>query len=189
MINKIIRKLCKIYRETFWSLEYQARHAGVKMGEANFIASRFWDTEPYLIEVGSHCQITGGARLFTHGGAGAARRLYPQFDTFGKVTLGDYVYLGNNSLVMPGVTIGDNVLVAAGSVVTKSIPSNVVVGGNPAKIICSLDEYITRNMKYNTNSKGMNPREKRTLLLSIDEGRLIRKKPLADIVFNHTGGG
>ena len=62
---------------------------------------------------------------------------------------------------MPGVTIGDNVLVAAGSVVTKSVPSNVVVGGNPAKYICSVDEYISRNMRYNTNSKGMFGDEKK----------------------------
>ena len=65
---------------------------------------------------------------------------------------------------MPGVTIGDNVLVAAGSVVTKSVPSNVVVGGNPAKYICSIDEYIERNEQYNLNTKGMKMEEKKVLL-------------------------
>lgn len=46
---------------------------------------------------------------------------------------------------MPGVTVGDNVLIAAGSVVTNSVPSNCVVGGNPARIICSRREYYERN--------------------------------------------
>ena len=113
--------------------------------------------------------------MFTHGGAGAVRKQYPKFDTFGQVTLGDYVYIGNNSLVMPGVTIGDNVLVAAGSVVTKSVPSNVVIGGNPASIICSLEEYINRNERYNTDSKGMNQKEKRDYLLSLPEDKFIKK--------------
>ena len=81
-----------------------------------------------------------------------------------KIVIGDYVYIGNNSLIMPGVTIGDNVLVAAGSVVTKSVPSNVVVGGNPAKYICSIDEYIERNEQYNLNTKGMKMEEKKVLL-------------------------
>lgn len=55
---------------------------------------------------------------------------------FGKpVTIGDNVWLGGSSVINPGVTIGNNVVVASGSVVTKNVPDNVVVGGNPAKII------------------------------------------------------
>lgn len=185
MIGKIIRRLSTLYQETFWTREHQARHAGVKMGGDNFIASKFWSSsEPYLITVGNHCALTAGVMLFTHGGARVARKQYPQFDTFGRVTLGDYVYVGNNSLIMPGVTVGDNVLIAAGSVVTKSIPSNVVVGGNPAKFICTLDEYIARNIKFNTNSKGMSLEEKRTFLLSLEDERLIRKKLITDTAPN-----
>ncbi len=55
---------------------------------------------------------------------------------FGKpVTIGNNVWLGGSSVITPGVTIGDNVVVAAGAVVVKDVPNNVVVGGNPAKII------------------------------------------------------
>ena len=113
---------------------------GCQLGGGNFIDSRFWEpSEPYLIKIGNNCQITRGVLFFTHGGAGAVRKWYPKFDTFGKITIGDYVYIGCNSIVLPGVTVGNNVLIAAGSVVTKSIPDNVVVGGNPAKIICSIE--------------------------------------------------
>lgn len=164
------------YRNHFWPLEKQARYVGVIMGKNNFIASRFWSTEPYLITVGSHCQITGGVKFYTHGGAGAVRRRYPKFDTFGKIVVGDYVYIGSNSMIMPGVTIGDNVLIAAGSVVTKSIPSNVVVAGNPAKFICNLDDYISRNLKYNTDSNGLSRKNKKVFLQSLDESKFIRKK-------------
>src|SRR5690606_1850730 len=61
-----------------------------------------------------------------------------------KVIIGNNVFLGANSVVLPGVTIGDNVIVGAGSIVTKSLPSGGVYAGNPARRICSVDEYITR---------------------------------------------
>jgi len=51
------------------------------------------------------------------------------------IVIGDNVWLGGSAVICPGVTIGDNVVVAAGAVVTKDVPENVVVGGNPAKVI------------------------------------------------------
>lgn len=178
MLKSFIKFLWQIYRRLFWPLEKQALHVGVKMGKANFIASRFWSSEPYLITVGSHCQITAGVKLYTHGGAGAVRRWYPKFDTFGKVVIGDFVYIGNDAKIMPGVTVGDNVLIAAGSIVTKSIPSNVVVAGNPARYICSIEDYIGRNKKYNTDPKGLSAEEKKRLLLSLEESKFISKENL-----------
>ena len=65
----IISKLVLI-RNRFLSLEQQALNAGVKLGANNYIASKFWSTEPYLISVGNHCQITSGVHLHTHGGGG-----------------------------------------------------------------------------------------------------------------------
>jgi maltose O-acetyltransferase len=55
------------------------------------------------------------------------------------VTIGHQCWIGGRAIVCPGVTIGDNVVIGAGAVVTKDVPSNVVVGGNPAKIIRYLD--------------------------------------------------
>lgn len=56
------------------------------------------------------------------------------------VTIGNNVWIGGDVTILPGVTIGDNVVVGAGSVVTRSFPSDVVIGGNPAKIIRELDK-------------------------------------------------
>lgn len=178
ILNKIIIRLCNLYRCAFWPLEKQARYAGVKLGDNNFIASKFWSSEGYLITIGSNCQLTANSKIFTHGGGGAVRQKYPEFDTFGKVTIGDYVYVGNSALIMPGVTIGDNVLIAAGTVVTKSLPSNIVVAGNPAKFICTMDEYIERNIRYNTNTKSFSMNDKKEFLLSMSEEKFIKKPNL-----------
>ena len=79
---------------------------------------------------------------------------------------------------MAGVIIEDNVLVAAGSVVTKSIPSGYVVGGNPARIICTVDDFIEKNAKYNVHSRNMTEGQKKDLLINLTDNLFIRKQYL-----------
>lgn len=152
------------------------RKAGMKIGQDTTFYPEFWNNaEPYLIEIGSNCQITKGVKAYTHGGAQIARKQYPKFDFFGKVKIGNYVYIGNDSLIMPGVTIGSNCIIAAGSVVTKSIPDGYVIGGNPAKIICKSEEFIKRNIPFNTNTKGMSKKKKKNILLQLPEEKFVIK--------------
>lgn len=56
-----------------------------------------------------------------------------------RVIIGKNVWIGSNATILPGVTIGDNAIIAAGAVVTKDVPSNVIVGGVPAKVIKSIE--------------------------------------------------
>jgi len=65
----------------------------------------------------------------------------------GRVKIGNNVFIGAGAVVLPGVTIGDNVIVAANSCVNRSIPSGEVWGGCPAKKICGIDEFINKH-KY-----------------------------------------
>ena len=59
---------------------------------------------------------------------------------YGKpITIGDDVWIGGSAVINPGVTIGNNVIVASGSVVVKDVPDNVIVGGNPARILRTLE--------------------------------------------------
>lgn len=76
---------------------------------------------------------------------------------------------------VPGVSIGENVIIAAGSVVTKSIPNNVVVGGNPAKVLCTLDDFEERMVQKDLGSKGMTAMSKKNFLLSLPEDAFIKK--------------
>lgn len=146
-----------------------AQYIGVKFGKNCLIATRNWSSEPYLIEIGDNVQITNNVSIHTHGGGHVARMKYPKFDTFGKVVIKDWVYIGAYSQIMPGVTIGKGSLVAAGSVVTKSVPDGVVVAGNPAIFVCTVDDYIERNKKYDVGTKKLNKAQKKEVLLSMDE--------------------
>lgn len=109
------------------------------------------------------------------GGGNIARKQYPKFDCFGRVVIEDWAYIGSGSIIMPGVTIGEGSLVAAGSVVTKSVDSGTVVGGNPARIISTVEEYIQKNLPYNLETKGMPSDKKRQFLLDMNEQRFIKK--------------
>ena len=63
----------------------------------------------------------------------------------GVVRIGSHVFVGADTVILPGVAIGDHVIIGANSTITNNIPSNVVVAGNPARIICSITEYLERN--------------------------------------------
>jgi len=69
----------------------------------------------------------------------------------GNVQIGNDVFIGASAIVLPGVTIGNRVIVGAGSIITKDIPSNSVAVGNPARVICTLDEYIEKEKARMSN--------------------------------------
>jgi len=83
-------------------------------------------TKPELIEIGERSIVTRGAMVLSHDYARATSR---------KVTIGNHCMIGVNSIVLPGVTIGDSVIVGAGAIVTKDIESNSISAGNPAVVI------------------------------------------------------
>lgn len=167
--------ISSLYWRYIKSPEAYARHLGVNIGRDCFIDTRYWGNEPYLISIGNNVAVTGGVRIHTHGGARVARRQFPNFDVFGKVVIEDWAYIGSCAQIMPGVTIGKGSMVAAGAIVTKSVPPGMVVAGNPAKIICTVEDYIERNKKYNLNSKGMDSKSKQEFLLNLPEEKFIKK--------------
>lgn len=155
---------------------WQAQKAGLHFGKGNHFYSVFWGSEPYLITIGDRCQITEGVKIFTHGGGHVLRYKIPNFDCFGKVSIGNDVYIGNNAMIMPGVTIGNNVIIAAGAVVCHSVPDEVVVGGNPAKILSSIQQYKEKNIGFNTESKFLSAQDKKKLLELLPDERFIKKR-------------
>lgn len=143
MIKRLILfVLARILSEHHRPAWYQ-RLLGVKIGERNrFTGAINFGSEPYLVELGDDITLAQGTTFITHdGGARLFRQEYPGLNVFGKIKIGNNVFLGSSVTVLPGVTIGDNVVVGAGSVVTKSIPPNVVAAGIPARAIKSIEEY------------------------------------------------
>lgn len=110
----------------------------IRVGKRVFINSgcRFQDQGG--ISIGDDCLIGHNATLVTlnHGFAPSRRKdLHPT-----PIVIGRNVWLGANVTVLPGVTIGDNSIVAAGAVVTGDVPENVVAGGVPARVIKAIAE-------------------------------------------------
>lgn len=91
------------------------------------------------ITIGDNCMLAPNVQLYT-----ATHPIDPVERNsgleYGKpITLGNSVWIGGGAIIVPGVTLGDNVVVAAGSVVTKSFGDNVVIAGNPAKVIKEIE--------------------------------------------------
>lgn len=123
-------------------------------------------SEPYLITIGNHVTISNDVEFITHDGGTYVFReekKYKSVIKFGKIEIGNNCFIGARTIIMPNIKIGNNVVIASGSVITKSIPSDVVVGGNPAKIICTLDEYKEKSLKecpkYNLDNFLTNKKE------------------------------
>ena len=144
------------------------KYFGIKIGQnCVFTGKKInFGSEPYLIEIGDNVRITADVKFETHdGGVGIFRKEHEGINIFGKIKIGNNSFIGHNSIIMPGVTIGDNVVVGAGSVVTKSIPSNSVVAGVPAHIIQSTEQYKSKALKKAVYIKNRDPKLRKKEIL------------------------
>ena len=89
------------------------------------------------VSIGNHVNLAQGITVtaLNHNFTDTSKRIDEQGISTKQVTLGDDVWIGANAVILPGVTIGRHVVVAAGAVVTKDVPDNCIVGGVPAKVI------------------------------------------------------
>lgn len=142
-VAALFKKLSDVILFYFFGPVSFARFKGVQIGERCRIYTHSWGSEPFLVEIGDNVTITSGVKLLTHDGATCLVKSKDggRFQSYGRIKIGNNVFIGVNTIVMPGVCIGDNVVVAAGSIVTKSIETNKIVGGNPAKFICEFHDY------------------------------------------------
>jgi acetyltransferase-like isoleucine patch superfamily enzyme len=144
LLAKAIRRLAALALLNIDPVAY-ARRIGVKIGKDLRIINpelQTFGSEPYLISIGSHVTLSSGVRLVTHdGGVAIFRTQNKDIERFGPIRIGDNVFVGMNSIIMPGVNIGDGSVIGAGSIVTRDVPPNCVVAGVPARRIKSTDQY------------------------------------------------
>lgn len=101
--------------------------------------SHFW-----LIEIGNDVTLAPRVHILAHD---ASTFNYVGYSKIGKVKIEDNVFIGASSIVLPGVTIGKNSIIGAGSVVTKDIPENSIAVGNPAKVIGAISSFLAKTKR------------------------------------------
>ena len=111
----------------------------IEIGDNFFANFNFVVLDVGKVRIGNNVQIAPNVGLYT-----AGHPLHPDSRNSGyeygiDITIGDNVWIGGSVCVMPGVTIGNNAVIGAGSVVTKDIPENAIAVGNPARVL----RYIT----------------------------------------------
>lgn len=142
---------------------------GVQVGTDCRISGCSFGSEPYLITIGNHVSIGAGVQFITHDGGVWVLRVKDQLknvDRFGMINVGDNVFIGDSTIILPGVTIGNNVIVGAGSVVSGHIPSNSVVAGVPARVVKTILQYEEEVAPILVRTKGMSLTEKRQYLIT-----------------------
>jgi acetyltransferase-like isoleucine patch superfamily enzyme len=125
-----------------------AKKVGVKVkGQIHIYGGSrgMFGSEPFMIEIGNNVHITGECQFLTHDGSTLIfRKKVPTLEITKPISIGDDVFIGFRTIIMPGVKIGNNVVIGAGSVVTKDIPDNSLAVGNPCKVIKSSDELLEK---------------------------------------------
>ena len=147
ILNKINKKR-KLSKYNDFTISEYFRKQEVRVGKDNRIEIRSFGPEPYLVKIGNHCTIGPNVAFLTHdGGTWLFTEEVPDLQKFGTIEIRDNCFLGSSVIVLGDVCIGPNSIVGAGAVVTKDVPPNVVAAGNPAEIICGIEEYQKKVFK------------------------------------------
>lgn len=110
---------------------------------------------PHLLHIGNYVKITSGVNIICHDYSRSVLMSVPGYENVGEARetyIGDNVFIGMNSIILMGSVIGDNCIIGAGSVVSGKFENNSIIAGNPAKRICSLEDYYHRRKEQELNS-------------------------------------
>ena len=151
MIDALYRLIGKLYHIVA-DYKYRTRirvliARGLVIGKnVTISASAYIDTSyPYLIRIGDNCSLAEHVRVFAHDAT--TFKFTNGHTRLGKVEIKDNCFIAERTIILPGVTIGPNVLVAAGSVVNRDIPPNSCVAGVPARVYAKFDKFIEQHWR------------------------------------------
>jgi maltose O-acetyltransferase len=149
------------------------KQRGLKIGQNTHIMDGvFLDpSHCYLISIGDNCTLAPNVRLIAHD---ASTKKILDIVKMGKINIKNNCFIGDSTLILPGVVIGPNSIIGAGSIVTKDIPPNTVAAGNPARVISTIEDYIkkirdlSKNKKVFTKDK-LDNKKKQGIIQSLDD--------------------
>lgn len=121
---------------------------GVIIGENCHIYGSIDYGHEYLVSMGDNVTLASGCSLLTHDGS---TKKICGYSRVGRIDIGNDVFIGASSIILPNVKIGNRVIVGAGSIVTKDIPDNSVAVGNPARVVGTYDAYVEKIKKQFEN--------------------------------------
>lgn len=151
------------------SKKWYLKSIGVKHGKNCKIVAlscATFGTEPYLISLGDHVEVSYEVRFITHDGSmWISRDTHPESDVIGKIEIGNNVFIGARTIILPNTRIGDNVVIGAGSVLKGEYNSGGVYAGVPARFIKDTDSYLADKRNNCLPTKGLSKKEKKTFLI------------------------
>ncbi len=152
---------------------------GLKLGDKVWLGEDVYIDPAFawLIEIEDEVDISFNTVILAHD---AAPRTKLGYTRVGRVRIARGARIGCNVLIMPGVTVGEGAMVAAASVVTRDVPPETLVGGNPAKVIATAADYFAKQ-RENMQGRPRWPSEQWTLQGNIsEEHKRIQWEALAD---------
>jgi acetyltransferase-like isoleucine patch superfamily enzyme len=149
-LKKLWLRLCR--PDSYRYADYLRRHGGfVSIGQNTTILEGTEFTDPYLTRIGNNVHFSKCALIGHDGSVGMMERAYGvRIDHVGKIDVRDNVFIGYGVVVLPGVTIGPDAIVAAGAVVTRDVPEGAIVAGVPARQIGTVRELLERRVSEAT---------------------------------------
>lgn len=130
-----------------WKLRQYIRQGLQIADDCRLVSLPNFGSEPYLISIGRHVTIASGVSFIAHDGGTWVFRDQPKYREvirYGRIVIHDNCFIGYGSIIMPGVSIGPDAVVASGAVVTRDVPPGTVAGGVPARVLMTRDEYAEK---------------------------------------------
>jgi len=144
-------RLCR--PSSFRYADYMRKHGNlIALGEYCSMLGGTVISDPTLTRIGNNVHFSNCAIIGHDGSVAMMEKAYNvKIDAIGPIDIRDNVFVGYGAIVLSGVTIGPDAIVAAGAVVTKDVPPDSVVAGVPARVIGSVKELLERRMQEAPN--------------------------------------
>jgi maltose O-acetyltransferase len=141
LLGKIRGRVERARLERRWAY---LRALGMHIGPDVFLppSTRIDVSHCFLISIGDHCGFGEECFILAHD---AQMDEFLDAGRIGRVIIHDSCHIGSRTVILPGVEVGPRTIVGANSVIAKSLPPDTVCVGSPAKVICSLEEYLDRH--------------------------------------------